>query len=56
MEVSGLMRTGKLAMERQGIPLVVPSLIPGRYDDADDGVDRCMMVSDRYYLAVLSLL
>ena len=56
MEVSGLMRTGKPAMEHQGIPLVVPSLILGRYDDADDGVDHCMMVSNGYYLAVLCLL
>ena len=29
MEVIGLMKTGKLPMERQGLHLAVPSLSPG---------------------------
>ena len=35
MEAIGLMRTGKLAMEHQGLLLVVPSLVMGRYDNDD---------------------
>ena len=41
MEAIGFMRTGKLAMEHQGLLLAVPSLVMGRYDD---DLVHCMII------------